>query len=103
MRCSLRGRRKIYVVDVRGGLVFVDETASLAVSAHDAFAADHGVCDVFGTVAFGQACVFAHGAEARVVAEESVDAFGVEDVVAGEFADGVAGFVGRGVGGDEIV
>jgi hypothetical protein len=99
----LRWWRHVYIVDVRGGLIFVDETAALAVSAHDAFAADHGVCDVFGAVAFREAGVFAHGAETRVVAEESVDAFGVEDVVAGEFADGVAGFVGRGVGGDEVV
>jgi hypothetical protein len=76
--------RDVYIVDVRGGLVLVDETAAaLAVSPHDAFAADHGVCDVFGTVAFWQAGVFAHGTQAGVVAEESVDAFGVEDVVAG--------------------
>jgi hypothetical protein len=87
-------------------LVFVDEAAAaaaLAVPPHDAFAADHGVCDVFGAVAFRQAGGFAHGAEAGVVAQKSVDAFGVEDVVAGQFADGVAGFVGRRVGGDEVV
>jgi hypothetical protein len=79
---SLRWR-DVYIVDVRGGLIFVDNTAALAVSAHDAFAADHGVGDVFGAVAFRQAGVFAHGTQAGVVAEESVDAFGVEDVVAG--------------------
>ena len=75
----------VYIVDVFcGGLVFVDEAAAaaLAVPPHDTFAADHGVCNVFGTVAFRQAGGFAHGAEAGVVAEESVDAFGVEDVVA---------------------
>jgi hypothetical protein len=72
----------VYIVDVRGGLVFDGEIATLAVSAHDAFAADHCVCDVFGTVAFWQAGVLAHWAEAGVVAEESVDTFGVEDVVA---------------------
>jgi hypothetical protein len=79
----LRWWRHVYIVDIRGGLVFVDGTASLAVPAHDAFATDHGVCDVFGAVAFREACVFAHGAEARVVTQESVDAFWVEDVVAG--------------------
>lgn len=81
MGCSLRWRN-VYIVHVCGGLVFVDDASTLAVSTHDALAADHGVCDVFGTVAFWQACVFAHRAKAGVVAEESVDTFGVEDVMA---------------------
>lgn len=99
-------RWDVYIVHVfcRRVLVFVDEAvASLAVSTHDPFAAHHGVCDVLGAVAFRQAGVFAHGAEAGVVAQESVDAFWVEDVVAREFADGVAGFVGCGIGGDEVI
>ena len=95
----------VHVFGGRRGLVFVDgeSVASLAVSAHYPFAAHHGVCDVFGAVAFRQAGVFAHGAEAGVVAQEGVDAFGVEDVVTGKFADGVAGLVGCGIRGDEVV
>lgn len=67
---------------------------ALAQPAHDAFAADHGVCDGAGAIALWENGLFAHGAEAAVVAEEGVDAFWVEDVVAGEFADDGAGFVG---------
>jgi hypothetical protein len=93
----------VYVVDVRGGLVFFGERPALAVPTHDAFAADHCVCDVFGAIAFWQARVLAHWAEAGVVAEESVDTFGVEDVMAGQFTDHVAGFVCRRVGGHKIV
>jgi hypothetical protein len=78
---------------VYGGQVFVG-SAAFAIPTHNAFAADHGVCDVFGAEALRQAALFAHWAEAGVVSKESVDAFGMEDVVARQFADGVAFFVG---------
>lgn len=95
--------RDVYVVHVRGGLVFVDEAAAFAVPTHDALAADHGVCDVLGAVSFRQARVLAHWTEAGVVAEEGVDTFRVEDVMARQFADGVTGFVGGRIGRNEIV
>jgi hypothetical protein len=63
------------------GEVFVGG-AALAVAAHNAFAADHGVRDVFGAEALWQTALFAHWAEAGVVSEESVYTFWVEDVVA---------------------
>jgi hypothetical protein len=64
-------------------------------------APDHGVRDDARAVAFGQRGFLAHGAQAAVVAEEGVDAFGVEDVSAGQLADD--GALGAGGRGDEVV
>lgn len=65
-----------------------------------AFPPHHRVRDLARTVAFREGGVFADGTETAAVAEVGVDAFRVEDVLAGEFADG--GALGCRAGGDVV-
>lgn len=87
-----------------GEFGFWVRVASFAHAAHKAFAANHGVCDGLGAVARRKGGLFTEGAERGVVAEEGIDAFGVEDVVTRKFADGGAlGCDGSRTGGDEVI
>ena len=60
---------------------------SFSHSSDQPFAPDHGVGDVGNQISLRQRGLLAHRTQRAVVPEKAVDAFGMEDVAAGKFAD----------------